>query len=210
MAKQRGRPQEKDRINRADLVELAFQEFSEKGFDGVSIRRLAARVGVSDSLFIHHFGSKQQLWNEVVDSLIDREFKHLIANLQPGDFKADPLSWLKSNFVEFLRLAPERPAMFRMLFNELSSGSERSQYLKRCYLVPYVALFDHAIDLCRERGLIRPVPNHALHTLLLGAVNILIQPDILQQARSADSPPIAPFAAEDLVDIIFNGVQVQK
>ena len=66
MSKARGRPLDKDRIKRDKLLELAFQEFSEHDFKNVSIRKLAADVGVSDSLFIHHFGSKQKLWYEVV------------------------------------------------------------------------------------------------------------------------------------------------
>ena len=79
MSKTRGRPLAKDRIRRDELLELAYQEFSEFGFKNVSIRKLAAKIGVSDSLFVHHFGSKQKLWYEVVDTLIEREFKFLIA-----------------------------------------------------------------------------------------------------------------------------------
>lgn len=208
MAKSRGRPLDKDKLDRAELLELACREFCDRGFDGVSIRKLAAQIGVSDSLFVHHFGSKQKLWHEAVDTLIDREFRQLIELLQRSHYNVDPLQWLRLNFAGFLQLARSRPAMFRLLFNELDTGGERAAYLKSRYLVPYVKLFDQAIDLCRERHLIKSVTNHSIHTLLLGAVKILINPGFLQLGRP-EGEPVSDrngVQVDDLVEMIFYGV----
>lgn len=207
MARTPGRPASYNRtFSRDDLLDLATRAFAEKGFSDVSIRRLAAEAGVSDSLFIHHFGSKLKLWREAVDRMIELEFPQLIARLSRHDHSASPLVLLQDNFAEILRLAQQRPAIFRLLFNELDSGGERADYLKEKYLIPYVTIFDHTIAQCQAQGLIKPLSHSSLHALLLGAVNILIRPWILRQGKPADARQAAiSIPVEDLLEIMFNG-----
>lgn len=205
MSKTRGRPRAKDQIRRDELLDLAFQEFSESGFKNVSIRKLAAKIGVSDSLFIHHFGSKQKLWYEVVDTIIAQEFKYLIEQQKQNNLPLDPIQLLRDNIAELLRLAKLKPAMFQLFFRELNSDNERSDYLKRKYLHPYLALFDAAIALCIQRGDIKPVNTLTIHTLLLGSINVLINPGMLRPGPNFTTQSSQPIAVEELVDIIFNG-----
>lgn len=210
MSRSPGRPASHDKkTSRQDLLAMALNEFAAKGFSGMSIRKLAASAGVSDSLFVHHFGSKQKLWYEAVDTLIEREFQLLITQLGRDVTLENPLALLQGNIREFFLLAQKRPALFRLLFSELNHDSERSAYLKNKYLVPYVTIFDRAIDLCRERGQIKPIANVSLHALVLGALHILIKPDILQQGVAAPSlRPGSSIVVDDLVDTIFNGLTV--
>lgn len=49
-------PETPDRIRDAAIV-----EFADRGFDGASLRDIAARAGVSAALIVHHFGSKAGL-----------------------------------------------------------------------------------------------------------------------------------------------------
>jgi len=48
-----------------DLIEAALCCFSERGYDGTSIRMIAQRAGRPLSLISHHFGSKEGLYLEV-------------------------------------------------------------------------------------------------------------------------------------------------
>ena len=50
-----------DLTARARIRDAALHEFGEKGYDGATIRGIAARAGVSSGLLRHHFGSKQEL-----------------------------------------------------------------------------------------------------------------------------------------------------
>jgi AcrR family transcriptional regulator len=47
--------------NREAILEAARHEFSESGFEGTTIRRIAARAGVDIALVYHYFASKDQL-----------------------------------------------------------------------------------------------------------------------------------------------------
>lgn len=59
------------------LVEVAMRLFAEKGFDGVTVRDIAAAAGVSVGLINHHFGSKEGL-REAVDRHFMRQFEEVL------------------------------------------------------------------------------------------------------------------------------------
>jgi AcrR family transcriptional regulator len=62
-----GRPG-KDRPNGALLLLQAGQSaFARHGFEGASLRGIAAAAGVDPALAAHHFGSKEALWEAVIE-----------------------------------------------------------------------------------------------------------------------------------------------
>ncbi|UOE43873.1 TetR family transcriptional regulator [Agromyces larvae] len=56
---------------REDLIAAARVEFAEHGVDGATTRRIAARAGVDPAMIAHHFGSKDGLWQAVLDLPLD-------------------------------------------------------------------------------------------------------------------------------------------
>ena len=64
-----GRPG-KDRPNGAVLLLKAGQSaYARHGFEGASLRGIAAAAGVDPALAAHHFGSKEALWEAVIERL---------------------------------------------------------------------------------------------------------------------------------------------
>ena len=191
-------------LSRTELLEHAFEEFSERSFNDVSLRALAKKLRVSDSLFNHHFGSKQKLWREVVDTIIEREFRQLISELQLDPAMDNALSMLRNYISVMLEVAKHKPAMFKLIFNVLSDDEERAEYVLDRYLKPYMKIVDRALGLCIERGEIRNVTNVTLHTLILGSVNMLIRPEFAMQG--IDDTSRQGIQVDSLVDVIMHGL----
>jgi AcrR family transcriptional regulator len=59
------------------LIHVSMRLFSEKGFDGVTVRDIAAAADVSVGLINHHFGSKEGL-REAVDRYFLRQFEEVL------------------------------------------------------------------------------------------------------------------------------------
>jgi AcrR family transcriptional regulator len=59
---------------RGELLEAAGEYVSEYGVASLSLRRVAAAVGVSHVTLQHHFGTKEQLVGEIVEHLLERTF----------------------------------------------------------------------------------------------------------------------------------------
>jgi AcrR family transcriptional regulator len=58
---------------RQGLLDRAVQYVAENGIGDVSLRQLAAALGTSHRMLIHHFGSKQGLWIEIVRTVEERQ-----------------------------------------------------------------------------------------------------------------------------------------
>jgi AcrR family transcriptional regulator len=56
---------------RARVLAAARASFADRGFDGASIRDVAARAGVDPALVHHYFGSKQQLFVAAMEWPLD-------------------------------------------------------------------------------------------------------------------------------------------
>ena len=52
------------------ILALAMDKFSQKGYDGTNIRELTASLGLVKSAMYRHFGSKEEIWNALLDEMI--------------------------------------------------------------------------------------------------------------------------------------------
>ncbi len=57
---------------RNKILEVAEVHFARGGYQGVGMRRLAADVGLSKSALFHHFPTKLELYEEVLDRVLER------------------------------------------------------------------------------------------------------------------------------------------
>ena len=64
------------------MLDAARVEFAARGFDAVTLRRVAARAGVDAAMVTHHFGSKSGLFRAVLDVRLDPGTE--IAAVLPG------------------------------------------------------------------------------------------------------------------------------
>ncbi|MCY0854096.1 TetR/AcrR family transcriptional regulator [Cupriavidus sp. D39] len=57
---------------RAEILGIALEQFSTRGFDAVSLREIAEMAGVNHAMIRYYFGGKESLWRESVTYLFDR------------------------------------------------------------------------------------------------------------------------------------------
>ena len=127
---------EASRIHALDrILNAAEFEFAEKGFDGASMKALAARADVSQSLLHYHFASKGKLYEAVIrkrSKLINDE---RILRLETIDLTQDQALY---QVIEALFLPALGPLgggrAYARIFAGLIAGHERDQALvHECY-----------------------------------------------------------------------------
>jgi AcrR family transcriptional regulator len=67
---------------RERLLERAMEYVAANGISDVSLRSLAAALGTSHRMLIHHFGSKERLWVEIVRRVEQRQ-RELLGAILP-------------------------------------------------------------------------------------------------------------------------------
>ncbi len=78
------------------ILTVSLDLFSQKGYDGVSIREIAKNVGVRESAIYKHFTNKQEILNKIAEKMSQKiheayerlEVPGVTATTAPSDFSA--------------------------------------------------------------------------------------------------------------------------
>lgn len=128
-AKRTSSPQKRGAATKAKILKAATKLFADHGYEGVSVDQVAKAADVRFSLIAYHFGSKEELWQAVVDdiysqvdTIIGKDFDKL-KTLPPRD----ALRLFLTNYVEALYSVPAYP---RINVLEGALDTSRSRYLR--------------------------------------------------------------------------------
>ena len=156
------------RQTRDKFLDTAEALFAERGFYGVSIAAVSDELGLTKQALLHHFGSKEKLYGEVLARLSARYEAILTAANSELERPAENLL----GFMHALhKAAAARPSEVRLLMRELLDNKNRADSAANWYLQPFLA---------RLIAMVQAVPNWADATdaealafvyQLLGAVN---------------------------------------
>ena len=62
----------KSTIRRREIMESCYQVIARKGLEGATLKRIGKEMGVSPSLLMHYFASKEELILALVDYMVER------------------------------------------------------------------------------------------------------------------------------------------
>lgn len=65
-------PYAKGVAKREEILDAALELFAQKGYDRTSVREIARHTGLSQAGLLHHFGTKEELFLEVIRRRDDR------------------------------------------------------------------------------------------------------------------------------------------
>jgi len=145
-----------DRL-RAELIAAANEILDRTGDpDDVTVRGVAAAVGVAPNAVYLHFADRDMLLTEVV---VDR-FGALQAALRDAvDGSTDPLERLRLGHAAYCAFALEHPGHYRMLFGPTGVDPARTDLHDRRLEVAFPA-FQILVECCAgciDAGVFRPV-----------------------------------------------------
>lgn len=121
---------------RQDILDVAERLFAARGFGSTSLAQIARESGTHKSLILHHFGSKDGLWQVVKE----RRFAGFVAE-QKELFGRGPvtLEEIADVAAAYFRLLRDDPVLVQLLTRaELEQDLSCSQY-DESRLAPFVA-----------------------------------------------------------------------
>jgi AcrR family transcriptional regulator len=116
---------------REAILKAAEAEFAERGLGGARAQSIATRAGVNKALPFYHFGSKADLYNEVVKLALGR-LGEFMADALVASTPRERLALFVHRLFAYLQQNPNWPRLIvRELIDEQSRARETaSQYLK--------------------------------------------------------------------------------
>lgn len=111
-----------------ELLEISIQVISQKGFEALSLRGVAALCGVSHNAIYRHFANKEQLIAACREYVTERMTAHLNAAIEGLDIaSADALRQLCAAYISFYQQYPTYySALYRNTAAKLTFSAENT------------------------------------------------------------------------------------
>jgi AcrR family transcriptional regulator len=99
-------------IRKPEILRHTYKVVEEEGFKGMTIGKIAKRMGVNSGLLIHYFKSKEGLIMEMVDFLYESSMNKYIKELEPLTSPKERMESLLSILFDTSGTRPQRDAVF--------------------------------------------------------------------------------------------------
>ncbi|MEM7663627.1 MAG: TetR/AcrR family transcriptional regulator [Pseudomonadota bacterium] len=125
--------QERGDVTKTKLLEAAIQEFSERGYDGVTLKDVETLADVQRGLVKYHYGGKEQIFKAVVDEVLGKihEFRR---DRRDTERDLSPRERLGFRIRSFVRYSAQRPELNRLMAQEGKRDSWRMRYILDMFL----------------------------------------------------------------------------
>lgn len=154
------------RLSREKVLETAIDLADRKGLDAVTMRNLAAELGVEAMSLYYHVANKDELLDAMIETVME-EINTAVSTITTDD-GADWKATLRQRILtarSVLLRHPWAPTLFET---------------RALMTPPVITYFDAVLGLLREGGLSYDLAHHGMHALgsrALGFTQELFQPD---------------------------------
>jgi len=111
------------------LLDAAIAYVAEHGIGDISLRALAAELGTSHRMLIFHFGSKEELWTEIVHTVEQRQRERLAELLPDPSQPTREGLWTWWKHISDPSLWPNERLFFELYGQALQGRGHASEFL---------------------------------------------------------------------------------
>ena len=124
------KPKKKDAISAEEKIKQAARKlFTEKGFDAVKTRDIAAEAGINLALLNYYFRSKQNLFDIVMMENFEQFIQQIIPVLSDENLSPDEIAGKAAvSYIDMLKNNPDLPLF---ILNEIRSNSSRLEVVRK-------------------------------------------------------------------------------
>ena len=170
---------------RQQFLQTARQLFARKGFYGASLANIADELGLTKQALLHHFGSKEKLYAEILQGISERMLA-AVAAAQAAH--RNPADQLEAILVTMYQASAVDPLDTQIVIRELLEVEQRAGNIQNWYLRPFL---DALAAVMQELpGAHRLSQREALALIYptLGAMNYLVVSQVvLSEMYGADT-----------------------
>ena len=170
---------------REDILLAAEQVFAERGFKGTTVREVAQKAGIANSLIFYYFKNKVVLYEAVFEHTFSQLERLIQQNL---DLKLDQLTKLKKIMFSVIDLAVRHRNSLKIMIREVIDNGGIAQKISRKYFKPLYSVTSEFLAKGKKEALFRDVdPFHFLHNMM-GVIAFYFISDPLFQAVGVEDP----------------------
>lgn len=160
-------PQKRGNEVREKILQAAIECFGAFGFEGTSTRAVAERAGISHTLILYHFGSKEELWIAMMENALGAYTAGVKEILDAGDGR--PAAETLKRFIDqFVKLSAGQPQIHRIMTMEGNQETARLQWVIDNYLRDHFTRVRDLIKRGQAEGSVRDCDATRLYYFIIG------------------------------------------
>ena len=153
------------------ILAAAALEFSERGFAGARVDRIARRARVNKAMLYYHFGSKEAMYRTLLRQVFTRAAERLRAIGSAGTSPAEQLDAVIAGMAAFLR---EHAFFAPIMLRELAEGGARLDRATLGALAGVPAAVHDVVNRGIGAGVFRPVHPMAAYFSMLAPIVVYL------------------------------------
>lgn len=187
----------------SEILEAGFREFSEKGFDGTRLDRVAARAGVAKGTIYLYFNSKEELFKAAVHSRIIPVVDNLDKLIETSPESTDRLLKMMLEMMYQKIADPDVRIIIKIIIAEGDRFPELTEFYYNEFISKIVTVLEKIIDRGVERKELKISPAAKLP-------QVLIAPAIMAVIWQITFAPYKTISLDQFleahIDLIMNGL----
>lgn len=139
------------------ILSAAMELFSQEGYKGTSVRKIAGKVGIRESALYNHFANKEEIFQSVASTIFSSPFVSE-ENEQNLLEKAKSGKMFLNRFITDYKLVTfdkKKERLFRLLMIELLKNEGLRKNFMHEYHEKNVKLLSQAFFMMMQEGLVR-------------------------------------------------------
>ncbi len=137
------------------ILKIATTLFSQLGYRGASVRKIAAEVGIRESALYNHFKNKEEIFLEVARDIFSSPFSLSESEIKELALRGKPFLQKFTMQYKMLTFDKNSENMFRLLMIELMQSQELREQFMSEFHDKSVKVLSEGFFLMMQNGLIR-------------------------------------------------------
>jgi AcrR family transcriptional regulator len=180
----------KSTIRRREIMESCYQVIARKGLEGATLKQIGKEMGVSPSLLMHYFTSKEEMILALVDYMVERMDRTYHRAIKQTDSATERLTlYIDKNFNFEIPQSVEDKVFYGSFYMALSDERVRARF-RRMYEHDHEMIVGLIKDYMEEAGIVDLDPD-----LLAIQLISTIEGFYLYRVVHGDSPELNQAAA---------------
>ena len=149
------RDHDKGKETKEKIVKVATTLFSQLGYKGTSVRKIAKEVGVRESALYNHFENKEAIFLEVSKEIFSSPFTLSSKEITDLALRGKPFLQKFTMQYKMLTFDKSNENMFRLLMIELMQNRELREQFMSEFHTKNIKILSEGFFIMMQNGLIR-------------------------------------------------------
>lgn len=191
---------------RNQLIDVAIDVFSRKGFGGTTTREIAAAAGVTEAIIFRHFATKQDLYKAILDArCAGGDAQAWFSEAQQFMDANDDEGLFRALITTIIQCKCHDPRFERLLLHATLEGNELALMHHNQFALPIGKQLTDYIAKRQAEGTIRPVDPLAVIFAVAGVAQYYANQKYVHQ--TANIPMSDEAVVEAFLSILMKGLK---